>query len=95
MATWEEFLAHWMSHPTLVKTFHPFGAVEQPMAGSCLLPKIGMLIAPDRFSRIVACMQGGLQLSAAEDIGCILDSQVLLKISFHGGQSCLPLVGSE
>ena len=28
LATWEEFLDHWMNHPKLVKTFHPFGAVE-------------------------------------------------------------------
>ena len=33
--------------------------------GSCLLPKIGMMFAVDRFFRIVACMQGGLQLCAA------------------------------
>ena len=33
--------------------------------GSCLLPKIGMMFAVDRFSRIVACMQGGLKLRAA------------------------------
>ena len=60
-----------------------------------MLPKIGMMFAVDRFCRIVACMQGGLELCAAEDIGCILDSQVLLKFSFHGGQYCLPLVGAE
>ena len=28
LATCEEFLACWMSHPTLVDTFHPSGAVE-------------------------------------------------------------------
>ena len=29
------------------------------------LPKIGMMFAVDRFCRLVACMQGGLQLCAA------------------------------
>ena len=48
--------------------------------GSWLLPKIGMMFAVDCFCRTVACMQGGLQLCAAVDIGRILDSQVLLKI---------------
>ena len=51
--------------------------------GSWLLPKIGMMFAVDCFCRTVACMQGGLQLCAAVDIGRILDSQVLLMISFQ------------
>ena len=51
--------------------------------GSWLLPKIGMMFAVDRFCRIVACMHGGLHLCAAVEIGRILDSQVLLNISFQ------------
>ena len=33
--------------------------------GSWVLPKIGLMFAVDRFCRLVACMQGGLQLCAA------------------------------
>ena len=50
--------------------------------GSCLLPKIGMMFAVDRFSRIVACMQAAYSCAPQLHIGCILDSQVLFfKIS--------------